>query len=132
MSKFRYNLPKTTPSVCCDMFWLKHKTSRDTPLVTERQLSSFFAFVRHNNKDRESVHLLPFSRRFRRKTRLLHWLVFFSSIQRDRSTFCALCNFTTVVHYALSTSFSTHSKPLTRDEKPFQSKRTPFPRFSTL
>ena len=74
------------------MFWLKHKTSRDTPLVTERQLSSFFAFVRHNNKDRESVHLLPFSRRFRRKTRLLHWLVFFHQFNAIGPLF---------VHYAI-------------------------------
>ena len=33
---------------------------------------------------------------------------FFSSVQRDRSTFCALCT----LPYVLSTSFSTHPKPL--------------------
>ena len=36
--------------------------------------------------------LVVFSRRFRRKTRLLQWLVFLS-VQRDRSTFCALMHF---------------------------------------
>ena len=41
------------------------------------------------------------------------------------------------VHYALlpyvlSTSFSTHPKPLTWDKKPFQSRRVLFPLFSTL
>ena len=34
--------------------------------------------------------------------------------------------------YVLSTSFSTHPKPLTWDKKPFQSRRVPFPLFSTL
>ena len=47
---------------------------------------------------------------------------FFSSVQRDRSTFCALCT----LPYVLSTSFSLHPKPLTWDKKPFQSRRVPF------
>ena len=48
------------------------------------KLSSFL----QKKQCRKTVGL--FSRRFRRKSRLLQWLVFFSSIQRETSTFCAL------------------------------------------
>ena len=68
-----------------------------------------------------------FSRRFRRKSRLLQWLVFFlSSVQRVTSTFCALMHIYQLLPYVLSTSFSTHPKPLTWDKKPFQSRRVHF------
>ena len=66
-----------------------------------------------------------FSRRFRRKSRLLQWLVF-SSVQRVTSTFCALMHIYQLLPYVLSTSFSRHSKPLTWDKKPFQSRRVYF------
>ena len=58
-----------------------------------------------------------FSRRFRRKSRLLQWLVFFSSDQRVTSTFCALMHIYQLLPYVLSTSFSTHPKRLTWDKK---------------
>ena len=51
---------------------------------------------------------------------------FFSSVQRDRSTFCALMHIYQLLPYVLSTSFSTHSKTLTWDKKPFQSRRVHF------
>ena len=51
---------------------------------------------------------------------------FFSSVQRDRSTFCALMHFYQLLPYVLSTSFSTHPKPLTWNKKPFQSRRVNF------
>ena len=35
---------------------------------------------------------MVFSRRFRRKSRLLQWLVFFSSVQRVTSTFLFICS----------------------------------------
>ena len=55
---------------------------------------------------------------------------FFSSVQRETSTFCALMHIYQLSPYVLSTSFSTHPKPLTWDKKPFQSRRVHF--FSTL
>ena len=61
-----------------------------------------------------------FSRRFRRKSRLLQWLVFFSSVQRVTSTFCALMQLMHIYQllpYVLGTSFSTHPKRLTWDKK---------------
>ena len=61
-----------------------------------------------------------FSRRFRRKSRLLQWLVFFSSVQR------ALMHIYQFLPYVLSTSFSTHPKRLTWDKK-----RPPFTFFGT-
>ena len=51
---------------------------------------------------------------------------FFSTVQRDRSTFCALMHIYQFLPYVLSTSFSTHPKPLTWDKKPFQSRRVHF------
>ena len=48
-------------------------------------------------------------------------VLFFSSAQRDWSTFYALCTFTIV----LSISFWTHPKPLTWKKKSFQSRRVP-------
>ena len=39
------------------------------------------------NFDRQSLAFIVFSRRFRRKSRLLQWLVFFSSVQRVRPLF---------------------------------------------
>ena len=67
-----------------------------------------------------------FSRRFRRKSRLLQWLVFYPSVQRETSTFCALMHIYQLLPYVLSISFSTHPKPLTWDKKPFQSRRVHF------
>ena len=61
-----------------------------------------------------------FSRRFRRKSRLLQWLDFFSSVQRVTSTFCALMQLMHIYQllpYVLSTSFSTHPKRLTWNKK---------------
>ena len=66
-----------------------------------------------------------FSRRFRKKSRLLQWLVFLS-VQRVTSTFCALMHIYQLLPYVLSTSFSTYPKPLTGDRKPFQSRRVHF------
>ena len=63
-----------------------------------------------------SLSLTVFSRRFRRKSRLLQWLVFFSSVQRVTSTFCALIQLMHIYQllpYVLNTSFSTHPKRLT-------------------
>ena len=57
------------------------------------------------------------------RARLRQWQVF-SSIQRDRLTFCALCTFT-----VLSTWFWTHPKSLTWNTKPLKSIKVPFPRF---
>ena len=57
-----------------------------------------------------------FSRRFRRKSRLLQWLVFFSSVQRVTSTFCALIQLMHIYQllpYVLNTSFPTHPKRVT-------------------
>ena len=51
---------------------------------------------------------------------------FFSSVQRVTSTFCALMHIYQLLPYVLSTSFSTHPKPLTWDKKPFQSRRVHF------
>ena len=56
-----------------------------------------------------------FSRRFRRKSRLLQW-PFFLSAQRVTSTFCALLQLMHIYQllpYVLSTSFLTHPKRLT-------------------
>ena len=66
-----------------------------------------------------------FSRRFRRKTRLLQRLVFFRLFNAIGPLFVHY------VHspYVLSTSFSTHPKPLTKDKKPFQSRRVPLSTF---
>ena len=61
-----------------------------------------------------------FSRCFRRKSRLLEWLVCFSSVQRVTSTFCALrqlMHIYQLLPYVLNTSFSTHPKRLTWDKK---------------
>ena len=54
-----------------------------------------------------------FSRRFRRKSRLLQWLVFFFVSSTRTSTFCALIQLMHIFQllpYVLSTSFSTHPK----------------------
>ena len=51
---------------------------------------------------------------------------FFSSVQRETSTFCAFMHIYQLLHHVLSTSFSTHPKPLTWVKKPFQSKRVHF------
>ena len=51
---------------------------------------------------------------------------FFSSVQIETSTFCALMHIYQLLPYVLSTSFSTHPKPLTWDKKPFQSRRVHF------
>ena len=50
---------------------------------------------------------------------------FFSSVQRYRSTFLHYA----LLPYVLSTSFSTHPKPLTWNKKPFQSRRVPLSTF---
>ena len=52
--------------------------------------------------------------------------LFFSSVQRVTSTFCALMHIYQLLPYVLSTSFSTHPRPLTWDKKPFQSRRVHF------
>ena len=72
------------------------------------------------------VFFLIFSRRFRRKSRLLQWLVFCSSVQRETSTFCAKLHIYQLLPYVLSTSFSTHPRALTGDKKPFQSRTVYF------
>ena len=53
--------------------------------------------------------LVAFSRRFPRKSRLLQWLVFFVSSTRSVHFLCI----NALLPYVLSTSFSTHPKPLT-------------------
>ena len=58
---------------------------------------------------------------------------FFSSVQRVTSTFCALMHIYQLLPYVLSTSFSTHPKPLAWDKKPFQNRRVPlFTFFDTM
>ena len=78
------------------------------------ELSDLFAIHRLNVNADKTEFLV--SRRFRRKSRLLQWLVFFSSVQRVTSTFCALMQLMHIYQllpYVLSTSFSTHPKRLT-------------------
>ena len=74
-------------------------------------------------------NVLFFSRRFRlfsrfppKKFPTLTVASFFSSVQRETSTFCALMHIYQLLPYVLSTSFSTHPKPLTWDKKSFQSR----------
>ena len=80
-----------------------------------------FHFMKRRLKTSDCNGRALFSRRFRRKSRLLQWLVFFSSVQRVTSTFCALIQLMHIYQflpYVLSTSFSTHSKRrLTWDKK---------------
>ena len=61
-----------------------------------------------------------FSRRFRRNTRLLQWLVFFVSSTRSVH-FLYIMHYYLMYLYVLSASFSTHPIPLRWDKKPFQS-----------
>ena len=77
-----------------------------------------FAQIEKSAREKNQIltslpHVRVFSRRFRRKSGLLQWLVFFSSVQRETSTFCALMHIYQLLQYVLSTSFSTHPKPLT-------------------
>ena len=70
-----------------------------------------------------SLTTVVFSRRFRRKSRLLQWLVFFRQFNAKRPLFVHWCTFTNfyhmylVHHFVLRIQSTTHPKPLTWDNQ---------------
>ena len=110
-------------SISLGVFWLSECDIIVTIAflrVFKKVSPRFFGTMRLNVK-----HVSCFSRRFRRKSRLLRWLVFFVSSTRNVHFLCINAHLPTFTIW-LSTSFSTHPKPLRWDEKPFQSRRVHF------